>query len=81
MQIDDRYHEFARTGQWKDAEANIMYGAVFFRDLYDRASSLANAIAAYNAGPKVLASNEPDVYTTGGDYSSDVLNRIASFGA
>jgi membrane-bound lytic murein transglycosylase MltF len=80
MQIDDRYHEFARTGNWSDASENILYGATYFRSLYDQSKgSLANAIAAYNAGPQALASNDPDMYTTGGDYSKDVLGRVASY--
>ncbi|RMF58004.1 MAG: lysozyme [Calditrichaeota bacterium] len=93
MQIDYKYHEFARTGNWKDPRENILYAAKlldanlkFFR----RKTSLTGkqllraAVAAYNAGPgnvlrAVNSGKDVDYYTTGRDYSRDVFNRAGFF--
>lgn len=95
MQIDDRFHQsFINSGQWTDAKANINYGIDnVLSDYYDYLDISTNlegkdllrgAIAAYNAGPQSVlnAINQNldiDYYTTGQDYSWDVLNRAGWF--
>jgi len=93
MQIDYDYHEFARTGNWKDPKENIFYAAKILHDLrryFERKASLRGfdllraAIASYNTGPRrvliaIRKSLDFDFYTTGGDYSTDVLSRAGFF--
>ncbi len=93
MQIDYDYHEFARIGNWKDPKANIFYGAKILRDFrryLERKMNLRGlnllraAIASYNTGThRVLTATwkalDFDFYTTGADYSIDVLNRAGFF--
>ncbi|MEB3229876.1 MAG: SH3 domain-containing protein [Leptolyngbyaceae bacterium] len=95
MQIDDRYHSaFINSGLWSDAKSNIDYAIdnVLSKnyDYLDANTSLAGtdllrgAIAAYNAGlssvTRALAQGlDIDYYTTGQDYSWDVLNRAGWF--
>lgn len=81
MQIDDRAHpEFTTGEEWKDPQANITYGSKLLRSLYDAGGGdLRAAIAAYNAGPRALTLTDPDVITTGRNYSADVLARADSF--
>ena len=59
MQIDFDAHDFARTGNWQDPEANILYGVGVLadsRDFIQRKASLEGldflraALAAYNCG-------------------------------
>ena len=95
MQIDDRFHQdFINSGQWTDAKANINYGIdnvlSNYYDYLDINTTLEGkdllrgAIASYNAGPTSVlnAINQGldiDYYTTGQDYSWDVLNRAGWF--
>jgi hypothetical protein len=93
MQIDYDHHEFARTGKWKDPEDNIFYATKILDDsrrFLRRKANLQHldllraAIASYNSGPRrvLMAIREKldvDSYTTGGDYSADVLNRAGFF--
>ena len=93
MQIDYDAHEFARSGKWHDAKANIMYGCRVLSDsrsyIQQRTSLegralLGAALAGYNAGPgnavkALTAGYDIDFYTAGRDYSSDVLNRAGWF--
>lgn len=92
MQIDDRYHEFARSGEWQNATANIAYGAELLRQYIDRMEDysrgglmqLRAGLAAYNGGPgdvrrALRFGRDPDTETTGGDYSRDVLSRAGYF--
>lgn len=59
MQIDDRFHAFARTSDVFDPAKNIDYGAKYLKDLYEKTGSWAGALKRYNGGsdypPKVLA--------------------------
>ncbi|MFH5833730.1 transglycosylase SLT domain-containing protein [Halalkalibaculum sp. DA384] len=80
MQIDDRYHHFATITAPNDHEQMIQYGARFLSELRDRFGSIKEALSAYNAGPDAVYTArvrgiDPDFYTTGGDYSRDVLAR------
>jgi hypothetical protein len=92
MQIDYGAHEFARTGDWQDASANIDYGCgvlaselSFFKTTVDDANEALRAgIAAYNCGRtnvlKALHSGvDVDLYTTEHDYSTDVARRANWF--
>ncbi len=95
MQIDFDYHEFARSGHWRHAEANIEYAVRLlnsFREVIKKKTGLNGSvlmravIASYNAGPgRILKSvregSDLDYYTTGGNYSRDVLIRAEFFRA
>ena len=93
MQIDFDAHEFARTGNWKDARSNILFGcevlANNFRLLQRRTSLdgrelLQAAIASYNCGAgnvlrAIRDGRDIDFFTAHRDYSKDVLNRAGWF--
>lgn len=59
MQIDDRFHQFARTDEVFDPAKNIDYGAKYLAGLYKETGSWQGALKRYNGGsdypPKVLA--------------------------
>jgi len=59
MQIDDRYHAFAKTPEVFDSAKNIDYGAKYLADLYKKTGSWSAALKRYNGGssypPKILA--------------------------
>ena len=59
MQIDDRFHDFARTPDVFDPAKNIDYGAKYLAGLYAKSGSWSGALKSYNGGsdypPKVLA--------------------------
>jgi hypothetical protein len=93
MQIDFDAFPFARTGNWKDPEANINTGCNVLKaamDLLGSKTSLTGrdllqaAIAAYNCGAgnvlsAIRGGHNVDFFTTGRNYSSDVLNRAGFF--
>ncbi|HEX2713317.1 MAG TPA: peptidoglycan-binding protein [Candidatus Acidoferrales bacterium] len=93
MQIDFDAQEFARTGNWRDPEQNILTGCKIlagFRDLIQRKAALTGltllqaAVASYNSGPgnvlhAVRDGRDIDFYTAGRNYSKDVLNRAGWF--
>jgi len=93
LQIDFDAHEFARIGNWRDAEENILYGASVIsenRSFIQRKTNLDGiallraALAAYNAGPRnaltaIQNGDDIDFFTTGRDYSRDVVNRAGWF--
>jgi len=93
MQIDFDAHEFARTGNWKDPRENILFGCQVLADSrdfmrrktpLDGRELLRAALAGYNAGPgNALRAFQDkldiDFFTTGRDYSRDVLNRAGFF--
>lgn len=93
MQIDDRFHAFARTGKWDDAEANILYAAkvlissrAYIKKRYSLTPQalLQATVAAYNCGAgnvsKALKRGlDVDFFTTGRDYSKDVFSRAGWF--
>ena len=92
MQIDDRFHEFARTGSWRDPRANIRFGcdlladnrAVLKREGLTGRQLLKATLASYNGGlGAVLGAldrgNDVDSVTTGSDYGKDVMDRAGWF--
>jgi peptidoglycan hydrolase-like protein with peptidoglycan-binding domain len=93
MQIDFDAHEFARSGNWKDPAANLLYGAGVLsqsqafleRRLQLRGTELLHAaLAAYNCGPgnvlKALQTGrDVDYFTAGRNYGKDTLNRAGWF--
>ena len=95
MQIDsDSHAEFIRTKNWRDPGVSIKYAVdnvlASYYDYLSRNTSLTGfellrgAIASYNAGPGnvVAALNsglDVDGYTTGKDYSWDVIQRAGWF--
>jgi hypothetical protein len=93
MQIDFDAFPFARTGNWKDPQANISFGCTVLKsniDLLGRKTQLTGpallqaSIAAYNCGAgnvltAVRDGHDIDFFTTGRNYSKDVLNRAGFF--
>lgn len=93
MQIDFDAHEFARSGNWQDPEANIRYGCSVLksnlalmrrRTSLDGTALLRAAIAAYNCGGGNLLTaieqgRDVDYFTAHRDYSREVLNRAGWF--
>lgn len=83
MQIDDRWHTFAKFVNPGNNAAIINYGAKYLSELKERfGGNMKEALAAYNAGPDAVYDAraigvDPDTFTTGGDYSADVLRRAA----
>ena len=82
MQIDRRYHpEFTGGHSPFDHQANIDYGAGYLAKLLGEFNgNITRAVTAYNAGPNkvrtaIYSGLPPDLVTTGGDYSQDVLQR------
>jgi len=87
MQVDDR-----SWGSWlashdggMDPASNIMKGAEILRSSIDYFhGNVREGVAAYNAGAgnveaAIREGHSPDYYTTGGNYSADVLNRENMF--
>ena len=93
MQIDFDAQEFARTGNWRDAAANINKGCEILKGNLDfiahrtqltGSAAVRAAIAAYNCGAgnvlKAIQSNQDvDTFTANHNYSADVLNRAGWF--
>lgn len=81
-QIDRRYHAaFTSTHRPDDHAAVIDYGAALLKTEIERfAGNVAAGLVAYNAGPDAVVDARAeglalDTYTTGGDYSRDVISR------
>jgi hypothetical protein len=92
MQIDNRsFPEWCRKGNWRDAREAIRKGAEVLDAKRVRAIAknidadnvLRVAIASYNAGDHGIRDYQihgnPDLRTTGRDYSHDVLRRASVF--
>lgn len=94
MQIDDRFHEFARSGKWQDPESNLEYGCALLVSYYHELGNTTKlpqgpvlmraALAAYNSGcgnvrRALKAGRDVDYYTSGRDYSADVMDRAGWF--
>jgi hypothetical protein len=93
MQIDYEWQEFAHTDKWKDPSSNIAAGCnildvnrVFILRHADLHSMLLlrAVVSAYYCGPGnvIKALNrkfDVDHYTSGGNYSVDVMSRAGWF--
>ncbi len=93
MQIDFDAFEFARTGPWRDPAENIAFACrllasnlalVARKAPFTGSDALRAALAAYNCGCGNLLralrqARDPDFYTTGRNYSAEVLNRAGFF--
>lgn len=94
MQIDYKYHEFARTGPWRDGVKNIEYAAAeIMKNIrwqrskwlaLTKTQALRASIAAYNCGQgnvgrALSTGRDIDYFTAHRDYSADVLNRAGWF--
>jgi hypothetical protein len=93
--IDWDGHAFAREGRWHDPRANLLYGCQVVsearrhlrrRSLLSATALLRAALAAYDcgAGNVVRAlrhGHDLDFYTSGRDYSRDILERAGFFQA
>lgn len=92
MQLDYAWHEFARSGNWRDPESNVRYAAQHLKSIRAqlvkagvKPELLTQAtIAAYNRGvANVIKDMEsglsPEAKTTGGDYASWVLTRAGGY--
>jgi hypothetical protein len=95
LRIDYDGHAFARSGAWQDPAANIALGCGVVREtrallrrrtvLHGQAL-LRGALAAFNCGTgnvlhALRQGFDLDFYTSGRDYSRDVLNRAGFFQA
>jgi hypothetical protein len=94
MQVDYAQSDFGKTGNWRDPAANILFGteelagniAFYKAHPSPNVDPIRAATAAYNCGRGNVGraiNNGVDVdsYTTGHDYSRDVLRRYAWFKA
>jgi len=95
MQIDYDAHPFARSSLWKVPGANIKYGATVLgaakawlkeRTALTGEALLRASIAAYNCGAgnvltAIRTGRDVDYFTTGRNYSADVMNRAGWFAA
>lgn len=67
MQIDDRFHEFARTPDVWDPKKNIEYGSKYLKSLYDQTGDWNAALKRYNGGsdypPKIMALAQQQPWT------------------
>ena len=92
MQVDYAQSDFGKTGNWMDPLANIQFGTNelasniqhFTATPHSGVDPVRAAVAAYNCGPKnvekaIKEGHDVDIYTTGHDYSRDVLGRAAWF--
>jgi hypothetical protein len=95
LRIDYDAEAFARDGDWRDPAANIAHGCrILFeakallrrRTVLHGRALLRGALAAYNCGTgnvlhALRQGFDLDFYTSGRDYSRDVLNRAGFFQA
>jgi hypothetical protein len=92
MQVDYAESSFGKTGAWMDPTANILFGSNelatnikhYTANPIPGVDPQRAAVAAYNCGQGNVASAikdgyDVDQYTTGHDYSTDVLQRAAWF--
>jgi len=86
---------FIQSGKWADARENIIYGCAVLKTSIDymvkkggmnptNFLTIQAGVAGYNCGPKrvvegLAAGYDVDYYTTGRNYSNDVLQRAGWF--
>lgn len=82
-QIDDRYHQaWLATHDAMDIDASTDYAASLLKSNLDYfRGDLPAAVASYNASRARVTVADPDRYTTGGNYSRNVLDRAEQFAA
>jgi hypothetical protein len=91
LQVDYQ-QAFGQTGNWRDPAANILHGAqelandinFFAHKAFPGVDPKRAGIAAYNCGPggvekAIRKGLDVDAFTTGKDYSADVLRRMNWF--
>jgi len=93
-QIDFNSHEFARTGNWRNPNENILYCGTVLRQNQGQVNAkfgtlgpdqiLRATLASYNCGfgrvKEALSSGKDiDYFTAHRDYSADVLSRAGWF--
>jgi hypothetical protein len=80
-QINQDVYPFAKQFDPNDVQAYVAKGAEILKnELKQFNGNLKNALASYNTGPEdvrlALSKNiDPDIYTTKGNYSKDILKR------
>jgi len=95
LQVDDRWHvPFVQSGKWAEAKENIIYGCAVLKNCMDYFVKKADwemsfklikaGVAGYNCGPRrawdgYRMGYGVDYYTTGRNYSKDVLERAGWF--
>lgn len=95
LQIDDRWHvPFVQSGKWANGSDNIIYGGAVLKNCMNYFVKKGNwkmsfqlikaGVAGYNCGPRRAFDGYKigygvDYYTTGRDYSKDVLERAGWF--
>jgi hypothetical protein len=95
LQIDDRWHvPFVESGKWANGRDNIIYGAAVLKNCMDYFVTKAEwemslnliraGVAGYNCGPRRVLEGynmgyDLDYYTTGRDYSKNVIERAGWF--
>lgn len=95
LQIDDRWHvPFIESGKWADGRENIIYGGAVLKTCMDYFVKQAGwemsfnlikaGVAGYNCGPRrawdgYRLGYGVDYYTTGRDYSSNIIERAGWF--
>ena len=78
FQIDDRWHQFARSPGAMDPAANADYAAGMLHELIGRYGNVRQALSAYNAGSPHAAGTQTD-WPDGRrlDYADSVLRHYA----
>lgn len=72
--------EWLEKNAWQDPKVNLLRSAVILLDAIVHFNDVRCGIAGYNTRFDLVAKSDPDRFTTGHDYSEDVLNRAAKFG-
>lgn len=73
--------EWLDANNWKDPYINLDKSAGILSDGIERFGDIRLGVVAYNAGYNhAYGSGDPDRYTTGKNYSKDVISRANAFG-
>jgi soluble lytic murein transglycosylase-like protein len=85
-QIDRRSHStWLANNDWRNPDANIRYSLQEIQEYFNKTGCIRQALASYNAGPFRVAravknGKCPDAPTTGGNYSSHILQIAKNLG-
>lgn len=76
------WKDWLASNDWKDPFVNLDKSADILSGYCVQLGTLRLGVAAYNAGVDRVYRNRsnPDVVTSGGDYSADVIARASGFG-